>query len=70
MVRLEGAVSRWTIWCNILDNTRYILRKLSHTRTAELKHHPSSRQMLFFRVSYPLGLVLVTVCDYRHVDRV
>jgi hypothetical protein len=53
----------------LLDNPRYILRKLAHTRTPELEHHPSSRQMLFFLVRYPLGLVLVSICDCRHFPK-
>jgi hypothetical protein len=48
------------------DNARYILRKLSHARTTELKHHPASRQMLLLLVSYPLRLVLEPVDYGRH----
>jgi hypothetical protein len=51
----------------ILDNARYVPRELADTRTPELKDYPSSRQMLLFRVSYPLGLVCDSICDCRHV---
>lgn len=50
----------------ILDNARYVLRKLADARAAELEHHPASGQVLLFRVSYPLRLVGVSVCVCRH----
>jgi hypothetical protein len=50
------------------DDARYILRKFPHARTPELEDYPSSRQMLLFLVSYPLGLVLVPVDHCRHVE--
>jgi hypothetical protein len=51
----------------VLDNARYVLRELADTRTPELEYYPASRQVLFFRVSYPLGLVCVSICECRHV---
>lgn len=55
----------------LLDNARYILRKLSHARSSKLQHHPATRQVLLLGVvRYPLDLVPVTVGDGRHGDRV
>lgn len=45
----------------LLDNAGYVLRKLAHTRATKLENHPTTGQMLFLRVSYPLRLVLVPV---------
>ena len=53
------------IVCALLDDTRYILCKLAHTRTPKFEDYPSSWQVLLFRVSYPLGAVFVSV-DGRH----
>lgn len=55
----------------LLDNARYILRKLSNARSSKLKDNPASWQMLLLGVvRYPLDLALVTVGDGRHGDRV
>jgi hypothetical protein len=50
----------------LLDDGRYILRELAHRCAAELEHDPATGEVLFFRVSYPLGRVLVSVCGGRH----
>jgi len=42
----------------LLDDIRYIPRKLSHRRSTKLENDPATWQVLFFRVSYPLGLLL------------
>jgi hypothetical protein len=52
----------------LLDNIRYILRELAYRCASKLEDYPASRQVLFFRVSYPLGLVLCSDCDCGHVE--
>lgn len=55
----------------LLDDARYILRKLSNTRAAKLEDNPASRQMLLLGVvRYPLNLAPVSIGDARHVGRV
>lgn len=55
----------------LLDDARYILRKLSNTRSSKLENHPASRQMLLLGVvRYPLNLAPVSIGDARHVGRV
>jgi hypothetical protein len=55
----------------LLDDARYILRKLSNTRSSKLEDNPASRQVLLLGVvRYPLNLAPVSIGDARHVGRV
>jgi hypothetical protein len=65
MLARRSVLTAWVVAYSLLDDSRYILRKLAHTCTPKLEDDPTSGQVLLFRVSYPLGRVFVTV-DSRH----
>jgi hypothetical protein len=61
MLEMLSTLFAWVTVCALLDDARYVLRELAHTRTPKLEDDPSSGQVLLFRVSYPLGAVFVSV---------